>query len=57
MGSKRLVVKLNFLTVIGPNIAYHVIVISWFISDPYTSYWDVIRILQYLKSAQKKCLL
>nr|CAN63917.1 hypothetical protein VITISV_019573 [Vitis vinifera] len=48
---RRLVGKLNYLTIIRPNISFPVSVVSQFLQSPYDSYWDaVIRILRYIKS-------
>lgn len=55
---RRLVDKLNYLTVTRPDIAFHVSVVSQFLSSPRTSHWDaVIRILRYLKKAPRKGIL
>ncbi|XP_071921533.1 uncharacterized mitochondrial protein AtMg00810-like [Coffea arabica] len=55
---RRLVGKLNYLTVTRPDISFAVSVVSQFLDTPRTSHWDaVIRILRYLKSAPGKGLL
>ena len=49
---RRLVGKLNYLTITRPVIAFAVSVISQFMSSPRTTHWDaVVRILRYLKGA------
>lgn len=55
---RRLVGKLNYLTVTRPDIAFPVSVVSQFLSSPRVSHWEaVIRILKYLKSAPWRGLL
>ena len=47
---RRLVGKLNYLTVIRPDIAHLVIVVSQYMSSPTVDYWAVVeQILCYLK--------
>ena len=54
---RRLVGKLNYLTVTRPDIAYPVSVVSQFMSAPHTTHWDAaIRILRYLKGSPGKGL-
>lgn len=54
---RRLVGKLNYLTVTRPNIAYPVTVVCQFMSAPHTTHWDAaIRILRYLKGSPGKGL-
>ncbi|XP_031256492.1 CRM-domain containing factor CFM3A, chloroplastic/mitochondrial-like [Pistacia vera] len=49
---KRLVEKLNYLTVIRPDIAYSVSVVSQFMSSPTVDHWATLeQILCYLKGA------
>ncbi|XP_031275449.1 uncharacterized protein LOC116133918 [Pistacia vera] len=49
---RRIVGKLNYLTVTRPDIAFSVSVVSQFMSSPRTSHWDaVLHILKYLKGA------
>ena len=49
---RKLVGKLNYLTMTRSYIAYSVNVVSQFMSAPRTSHWDVVvMILQYMKSA------
>ena len=49
---KKLVGKLNYLTVIGPNIAYYVSVVNQYMSSPTVDHWAVVeQILCYLKEA------
>jgi len=46
---RRLVGKLNYLTVTRLDIAYSMSVVSQFILVPHTTHWDAaIRILRYL---------
>ncbi|RVX23211.1 Retrovirus-related Pol polyprotein from transposon RE1 [Vitis vinifera] len=48
---RRLVGKLNYLTITHPDISFPVSVVSQFLQSPCDSHWDaVIRILQYIKS-------
>nr|GEX63839.1 hypothetical protein [Tanacetum cinerariifolium] len=47
---RRVVGKLNYLTITPPDIAFSLSVLSWFLTAPRTSHWDVVtRILGYLK--------
>ena len=47
---RRVVGKLNYLTITRPDIAFPVSVVSQFLSSPRTSHWDVVtQILGYLK--------
>ena len=49
--NRRLVGKLNYLTITRPDISYLVSVVSQFLQSPCDSHWDaVIRILRYIKS-------
>ena len=48
---RRLVGKLNYLTITCPDIFFHVSVVSQFLQSPCDSHWDaVIRILRHFKS-------
>ena len=48
---RRLVGKLNYLTITHPYISFLVSVVSQFLQSPCDSHWDaVIRILWYIKS-------
>ena len=48
---RRLVGKLNYLTITRPDISFSVSVVSQFLQSPCDSHWDaVIRILRYIKS-------
>ena len=47
---QRLVGKLNYRTIIRPDISFPVSVVSQFLQSPCDSHWDVaIRILRYVK--------
>jgi hypothetical protein len=49
---RRLVGKLNYLTITRPNISYAVSVVSQFLEAPRVSHWEVVtRIIRYLKRA------
>ncbi|KAJ9553824.1 hypothetical protein OSB04_017869 [Centaurea solstitialis] len=49
---RRIVGKLNYLTITRPDIAFPVSVVSQFMSSPRTPHWDAVRhILKYLKGA------
>ena len=49
---RRLVGKLNYLTITRPDISFSVSVVSQFLQSPCDSHWDaVICILRYIKSA------
>ncbi|XP_070057903.1 secreted RxLR effector protein 161-like [Nicotiana tomentosiformis] len=55
---RRLVGKLNYLTVTRPNISFPVSVVSQFMDSPCNSNWDaVVLILRNVKSAPGKRLL
>ncbi|RVX19573.1 Retrovirus-related Pol polyprotein from transposon RE1 [Vitis vinifera] len=48
---RRLIGKLNYLTITRPDISFPVSVVSQFLQSPCDSHWDVvIRILRYIKS-------
>ncbi|RVW88769.1 Retrovirus-related Pol polyprotein from transposon RE1 [Vitis vinifera] len=48
---RRLVGKLNYLTITCPDISFPMSVVSQFLQSPCDSHWDaVIRILRYIKS-------
>ncbi|RVX10385.1 Retrovirus-related Pol polyprotein from transposon RE1 [Vitis vinifera] len=48
---RRLVGKLNYLTITRPDVSFPVSVVSQFLQSPCDSHWDaVIRILRYIKS-------
>ncbi|RVX05015.1 putative mitochondrial protein [Vitis vinifera] len=48
---RRLVGKLNYLTITRPDISFPMSVVSQFLQSPCDSHWDaVIRILRYIKS-------
>ena len=52
---RRLVRKLNYLTVTRPNIAYSVSVLRQYMSSPTVSHWAVVEhILCYLKEASRR---
>ncbi|KAJ9548762.1 hypothetical protein OSB04_021305 [Centaurea solstitialis] len=49
---RRIVGKLNYLTITRPDIAFPVSVVSQFMSSPRTPHWEAVRhILKYLKGA------
>ncbi|KAM3291620.1 putative mitochondrial protein like [Capsicum chacoense] len=55
---RRLVGKLNYLTITRPDISLAVSVVSQFLQDPCKDHWDaVIRILKYIKKAPRQGLL
>ncbi|GAV86517.1 hypothetical protein CFOL_v3_29947 [Cephalotus follicularis] len=55
---RRLMGKLNYLTVTRPDIAFPMSVVSQFLSSPRSSHCDVvIRILKYLKGIPRRRLL
>ncbi|XP_073226952.1 secreted RxLR effector protein 161-like [Cicer arietinum] len=55
---RRLVGKLNYLTVTRPDISFAVSVVSQFLNSPCQEHMDaVIRILKYIKSAPGKGLI
>ncbi|KAL6312854.1 hypothetical protein AAG906_018827 [Vitis piasezkii] len=48
---RRLVGKLNYLTITRPDISFPISVVSQFLQSPCDSHWDaIIRILRYIKS-------
>ena len=50
---RRLVGKLNYLTITRPDISFPVGVVSQFLQSPCDSHWDaVVRILRYIKGTQ-----
>ena len=55
---RRLVGKLNYLTITRPDISFSVSVVSQFLQTPCDSHWDaVVRILRYIKGAPGRGLL
>nr|XP_027118139.1 uncharacterized protein LOC113735320 [Coffea arabica] len=55
---RRLVGKLNYLTVTRPDIAYSVSVVSQYMSNPTVNHWVVVeQILCYLKGAPGRGIL
>ncbi|RVW49248.1 Retrovirus-related Pol polyprotein from transposon RE2 [Vitis vinifera] len=55
---RRLVGKLNYLTITRPDISFPVSVVSQFLQSPCDSHWDVvIRILRYIKSTPSQGVL
>ncbi|PKI50017.1 hypothetical protein CRG98_029604 [Punica granatum] len=55
---RRLVGKLNYLTVTRPYISFAMTVVSQFLDSPTETYWNaVIRIMKYLKGAPGRGLL
>jgi len=54
---KRLVGKLNYLTMTRPDISFVVSVVSQFLNSPCDSHWNVVvRILRYIKGSPGKGL-
>ncbi|KAK2391898.1 putative mitochondrial protein [Trifolium repens] len=54
---RRLVGKLNYLTLTRPDISFPVSVVSQFLNSPCESHWNaVVRILKYIKRAPGKGL-
>lgn len=54
---RRLVGKLNYLTLTRPDISFPVSVVSKFLNSPYDNHWEaVIRILKYIKGSPGKGL-
>ncbi|KAK2380773.1 putative mitochondrial protein [Trifolium repens] len=54
---RRLVGKLNYLTLTRPDISFPVSVVSQFLNSPCDSHWNaVVRILKYIKRAPGKGL-
>ncbi|GJZ76374.1 retrovirus-related pol polyprotein from transposon TNT 1-94 [Tanacetum coccineum] len=50
---RRVVGKLNYLTITRPDIAFSVSVVSQFLTTPRTSHWDAVtQILGYLKGTR-----
>jgi len=55
---RRLVGKLNYLTVTHPDISFAVTMVSQFLNSPCEDHWNaVIRILKYIKGSPGKGLL
>ena len=55
---RRLVGKLNYLTITRPDISFPISVVSQFLQSPCDSHWDaVIRILRYIKSTPSQGVL
>ena len=55
---RRLVRKMNYLTVTHPDIAYSVSVVSQYMSSPTVDHWAVVeQILCYLKGAPGRGIL
>ena len=55
---RRLVEKLNYLTVTRHDISFPISLVSQFMTSPYDTNWEVdVRILLYIKSAPGKGLL
>ena len=55
---RRLVGKLNYLTMTRPNIAYPVSVVCQFMASPTNNHWTALQqILYYLKGAPRRGLL
>ena len=55
---RRLVGKLNYLTITRPNISFPVSVVSQFLQSPCDNHWDaVVRILRYIKETPSQGVL
>ena len=55
---RRLVGKLNYLTITRPDISFPVSVVSQFLQSPCDSHWDaVVRILRYIKGTPSQGVL
>ncbi|RVW15145.1 Retrovirus-related Pol polyprotein from transposon RE2 [Vitis vinifera] len=55
---RRLVGKLNYLTITRPDISFPVSVVSQFLQSPCDNHWDVvIRIIQYIKGTPDQGML
>ncbi|GAV74982.1 hypothetical protein CFOL_v3_18462 [Cephalotus follicularis] len=55
---RRLVGKLNYLTITRPDISFAVSVVSQFVSAPRTTHWQaVLHIVRYLKGAPGRGLI
>ena len=55
---RRLVGKLNYLTITRPDISFAVSVVSQFMQKPLVPHWNaVLRIVRYLKGAPGRGLL
>lgn len=55
---RRLVGRLNYLTVTRPNITFSVSIVSQFLNAPCDTHWNaVIQILKYIKNAPGRGLL
>ena len=55
---RRLVGKLNYLTVTRPDIAYSVSVVSQYMSSPTVDHWEAVeQLLRYLKGASGRGIL
>ena len=55
---RRLVAKLNYLTITRSDISFAVSVVSQFLNSPCEDHWNaVIRILKYIKGSPAKSLL
>ncbi|XP_070033010.1 uncharacterized mitochondrial protein AtMg00810-like [Nicotiana tomentosiformis] len=55
---RRLVGKLNYLTITRPDISFAVSVVRQFLQSPCDSHWDAaIRILRYVKGSLRQSLL
>ena len=55
---RRLVGKLNYLTITQPDISFPVNVVSQFLQSPCDSHWDVaVRILRYVKGTPSQRVL
>ena len=55
---RRLVGKLNYLTITRPDISFLVSIVSRFLQSPCDNHWDVaVRILRYVKGTPSQGVL
>nr|XP_025702512.1 uncharacterized protein LOC112803216 [Arachis hypogaea] len=55
---RRLISRLNYLTVTRPDISFATSILSQFLDSPCDSHWDAaVRVLRYIKGAPGKGLL
>ena len=55
---RRLVSKLNYLTITWPDISFLMSIVSQFLQSLYDSHWDaIVRILHYIKGTPSQGVL